>query len=171
MPRHRSIVVLTLVVVGLIAFGPLAHAQGLGRQVAARAARSAVARGTSQALRRAMLRDVRNHRLARPRALATDRTVFRYTSLRQAAVEQRHGLAPMRHMTSVGKAGRPMSGDSARRVFGLRRPAAVRETIRLRRGQRVLLNKVQGGVPGRGELVSPRGIDRSAILRVVRLRK
>jgi hypothetical protein len=80
------------------------------------------------------------------------------------------GVAPYLHMTSRGGPGRPLSSANALRRYGLPSKPEVRETIRLPRGQAVILNKVQAGRPGIGELVSPRQVEKGAIKRVVRVR-
>ncbi len=137
-----------------------------GRRLVGTAARAAV-RG--RAASSVLARDLRNHKITRARILARARMVFRYTSRGQAAREARQGIRPFNHMTSTGGPGRPMSGRTAVKTFGLRRAATARETIRLGKGTPVILNNAQGGARGRGELVSPTHIPPLRVIKVVPL--
>lgn len=145
-----------------IAIPPAAEASLLGKAVA-----HGVATRLAKVLRGDWLRD----RVTRVRPLPKGRTVFRYTTRAQARQELRQGILPGRHLTARGTPGRPLSGVLAQRRYGLPQPPAVRETLRLPKGQFVRPNKVLGGAPGVGEITSPRRIPPTAITRVIPLHK
>jgi hypothetical protein len=145
-----------------------AEAGGPGR-VLARSTAKALARRSSSRTAAALARDLRNHEMRRVIPLARPRTVFRYTSPAGAQSALKRGLPPLRHMTSRGGPGRPMSAAVAKRALGLRRLPGRRLTIRLPKGQPVIVNKVQAGGRGRGEIVSPLRVDGKRIARAVRV--
>lgn len=136
------------------------------------AARSAVGPSSShnRNLRDAYALDLKNHSTAAVRPLPHPRTVFRYTTRDRARDEAQRGIGALRHMTSVAGPGRPLGSSAAARRYGLATLPTARETIRLRPGQPVILNKVPGGSPGRGELVSPQAVAPGDIVRVVPIR-
>lgn len=155
------------IVVSLLALSAVPSYAGPGGTLARSALRSA---SRQVALRRAMVRDLWNHRISLPRRVPRPQAVFRYTSRSTAAREARTGVPAYRHMTAQAKPGRPLSGSRAARTFGLPRVPTARETIKLPAGQPVIRNKAQGGSRGVGELVSPRAIAPNRIVRVVPLR-
>lgn len=150
-----------------LCFASVAEAGGLGRATTRGAARSlkqaaakrAVHARTRNFYRREHLRDVRTP--ARP--LTRPRTVYRYAPARRAHYEQRHGIAPYRHLASRPARGRPLGSKNARIVYGLpRKPTAV-ETVRLPVRQPVKFNRVVAGGRGRGEITSPRRLVPEAV--------
>jgi len=165
---HRCLGVLMLSLV--LALAPAAHAGSLGKAVLRGATRSLSgnARRSTLApvLRTDLLRDRRT--LARP--LRQSRTVFRYTTERQMRRELRAGIPPLRHMTSRAQPGRPPTADHAARRYGLPVKPDVRETIRLRQGHAVRVNRVLAGERGRGEITSPQRVPSSSIRTTVPLR-
>lgn len=162
----KMVVYVAVVLTMLPATSNSAEAGPLGKIVGRSAARAA-ARRAAPRMARALAKDLVNHRNAPVGKLAAPRTVFRYTTRGLAAKDAAKGIAPFRHLTSRGGPGRPLSAANAAKRYGLPRRPDVRETIRLGRGQTVILNKAQAGRRGVGEAVSPRRIDRSAIKRVV----
>lgn len=129
----------------------------------------AAARGAAKHLAQLLRRDGLRDRVTRVRSLPKARTVFRYTTRERAQQELRQGIRAGRHLTARATPGRPPSGGQAQRRYGLPQPPAVRETLRLPKGQLVRPNKVLGGAPGVGELTSPRRMPPAAITRVVPL--
>jgi hypothetical protein len=121
-------------------------------------------------MKRVLRADLVRDRGAVARALVKPRTVFRYTSLAQAAWEARHGLVPRTQMTVTGGPGRPLSGQAAQRRYGLPAKPEVRETLRLDTNRAVKHNKALGGAPSYGELTSPQHTPPGAIRRIVPLR-
>lgn len=162
----KAILVVGLTVAPMSAATPEASsfAKLLGRSAVRAAAKKAMPRMT-----RALAKDLVNHRTTPVKILTAPRTVFRYATQSAARKDLASGLAPYSHMTSRGAPGRPLSAANAAKRYGLPRRPDVRETIRLDRGQTVILNKAQAGRPGVGEAVSPRRIGRDAIERVVPL--
>jgi hypothetical protein len=156
----------------MLVFGAAAplRASGPGQSLLRGAAR-AVARRAAGRVEAAWARDLRKHAARRVVRLAKPRTVFRYTTATEARSVHRSGLGPMTHMTSKGGAGRPMNGTTARRTLGLQRRPSARVTLQLPKNQPVKIGKVQGGGPGRGEMVSTRRVPPSALRRVVPIRK
>ena len=145
--------------------------RGVSRLSVSRTASRTIARPSAMRTLSTLARDRRNHDLARVMRLPASRTVSRYTTLARARGELRRGVPPMRHLTSRGGPGRPWSSATAARTLGLARKPAARLTIRVPKGQPVLLNRIPGGAPGRGELVSPKRIPPSAVNRLVVLSK
>lgn len=90
--------------------------------------------------------------LAKP--LARSRKVWRFSSRDQAAREARYGLAPGRHLTARIARGRPPAPSTAQRRYGLPSTPQVRATWQLPAGTPVRSNKVLGGAPGVGELLT-----------------
>lgn len=141
------------------------------RATAGRALSRAAASGTETRALSTLARDLRNHRTGKVVKLPAGRTVSRYTTLAEGRAELRRGIPPMRHLTSRGGPGRPLNAANAKQVLGLqRKPGAVLK-VHLPKGQPVILNRIPGGAPGRGELVSPRRIPPSAVKRLVPLGK
>ncbi len=140
--------------------------------VAAGGLAGAIERGAAKALSKRSLfrlfaRDARIHARTLVRPLEQPRTVFRFTSKSEAARSLRTGVAPDRHLTAGGGAGRPLGAAAATRRYGLPRPPEARITIRLPKGQPVQPHKVVGGARGVGTIASPRGIPAQSVRRVV----
>ncbi|HTE44524.1 MAG TPA: hypothetical protein VK636_04705 [Gemmatimonadaceae bacterium] len=137
----------------------------------------AATRGAERGMARAIERDIgrvwerdaaRDAKLvAKP--LGKGRTVFRYTTAEQAAMEARGGVQAGSHFTARGGPGRPLSANVARGRLGLDHLPEVRETIRLPAGQSVKAGKVIGGARGVGELTPTAHVPGSAIKRVLRI--
>ncbi len=155
------------VLIGVWLIAAQAEAGGLGKAAARGLSRGLFRRSTISGSRPALLRrDLVRDRAIVPRPLTRQRTVFRYTSRKQAAVEARRGIPPGRHLTSTGGPGRPLSRVTAQKRYGLPRRPQVRETIRLPKGYPVRTAKVVGGRPGVGELTSPKRLSPTAITNV-----
>jgi len=148
----------------LLVFVAMTSACGRAGASAARGARKGVARSMARVWERDAARDARL--VAKP--LASERTVFRYTTPTQAARDARDGVSAGLHMTSRGGPGRPLSGTAARERFGLAGVPTVRETIRLPKGQSVKIGKAIGGKPGVGELTPSTRVPAASIKRAVR---
>lgn len=159
MPLRKSLLIGLLLLA--IAIPPAAEASLL---------RKAVARGAAKRLATVLRGDWLGDRVTRVRPLPRSRTAFRYTTRARARQERRQGILPGRHLTAQATPGRPLSRASAQRRYGLPQPPAVRETVRLRKGQPVRLNKTRGGAPGIGELTSSTRIPPAAITKLVPLR-
>ena len=99
------------------------------------------------------------------------RTVSRFTSIKQARMEQLGGIAPKTHMTAAKvHPGRPLSRATARDRYGLfRKPNAVM-TVTIPKGQPVRRGKVVAGQGGYGEITSTRRIGPEHIKDVRRLK-
>jgi hypothetical protein len=136
-----------------------------------RAATRTTAKGVERKAGSILARDMRNHKLGNVVRLPSPRTVTRYTTVSRGRSELRRGIPAMRHMTSRGGPGRPLNSSSATRALGLARKPTARLTVRVPKGQPVILNRIPGGAPGRGELVSPRRLPPSAVKRLVKLSK
>lgn len=154
--RHRVLTALlaSCLVGSLAVVAPPAQGAGVGKALIGRLLRRDLARDAATA--------------ARP--LVQPRTVYRYTTRRQAAQEARVGLAPNTHMTANAPRGRPLSAESAQRRFGLPTRPEMRAKIRLPAGQPARHNKALGGEPGRGELTSPKPVPKSSIIGMVPLK-
>lgn len=157
-----------LMIATAMAAPPAAEGGSLARSVfrgTMKGATRAFRRGPGQILRRDLLRD----RATRVRPLARNRTVFRYTTKKQARQELRRGIRPGSHTTSRAVPGRPPGPGLAQRRYGLPRQPQVRETIHLPKGHPVRLNKALGGRPGTGEITSTKPLSPKAIRKVVPL--
>jgi len=138
--------------------------------VSKRAAQRLAAAASSRA-RSLLLRDRARDAATRVFRLPRSRTVFRYTSGKEAVREVRAGVVGKgRHFTARILPGRPLTAIHAQQRFGLARAPAARLTIRLPKGMPVRLNKTLGGSPGVGEITNTRALPPSAVRRVVRLR-
>lgn len=128
------------------------------------AAKTAVKSGdaSKSILRRDAIRD--HATPARP--LAKERHVHRYTTREEAAQELTSGIPPGRHMTGHASPGKSPNAQAAQRRYGLPSKPEVRETIRLPHGQPVKSNKVIGGAPGVGEVISTERVPPGNIVRV-----
>lgn len=169
------ILLLLVVTIGMAAGVTEVSAGLLSRAVAKAAAKRAavagIAKGTvntpPKAAGKVLRRDVIRDQRTKARALTRDRTVFRYTSKKEAQKEMRRGIAPGRHMTAKGGRGRPLSAPHAKRRYGLPKKPEVRETIHLWKGHPLRHNRALGGEPGVGELTSPKRVPPSAIEKLV----
>lgn len=133
-------------------------------------------KSTARALRRGsarriLRRDFLRDRATRVRPLIRNRTVFRYTTKKQARRELGRGIRPGSHMTSRAVPGRPPGPGLAQRRYGLPRQPQVRETIRLPKGHPTRFNKAFGGRPGTGEITSTKPLSPKAIRRVIPLQQ
>lgn len=155
MANYKAVLLLAYLVVAL-SLTPSAEAGGIGKIFG------------QSVMKRIMRTDLLRDRATIAKVLAKPRTVFRYTSQKQAAFEVKYGLQPGTHMTSTGGPGRPLSAKAAQKRFGLASPPEMRETLRLE-NQAVKHNKVLAGSPGYGELTSPQRIPSSAVRRIVSL--
>ncbi|ODT03809.1 MAG: hypothetical protein ABS52_07735 [Gemmatimonadetes bacterium SCN 70-22] len=155
----------TLLLVLIVISAPSLGAQPA--RAAARAARRAVAADLRAIFKRDLARDA----ATASRRLLAPRRVFRYTTKSRALREAKHGLPAGTHMTGTAGPGRPMSGATAARKYGLPRIPTVRELIELPRGAMVRVNKALNGWRGAGETTSRQVVKPGAIKRIVPLRK
>jgi len=168
-PRSTALMVGLLALLACNGLSNPLEAQA-GRAILRGAARRAAARQAERSLTRAVLaRDLKRDAATASRRLTTPRRVFRFTSTERARAESRSGLAAGAHMTSRARPGRPPSGLTAQRRYGLPSRPRVRETIELTRGTPVRANRALAGRPGVGELTISRRIRPSSIQRTVRL--
>jgi hypothetical protein len=155
----------------LIAFMLLSSTFGCGR-VSKSAARR-VLRGEARAAERqsasVLRRDLLRDRATASRALASERSTFRYTTKAQAKRELRGGIRQGSHLTSRAYPGRPLKAASAQARYGLPRRPEVRMTVDLPKGTEVRTNRALGGAPGVGEVTTVRRTNPSAIRKVVPL--
>lgn len=165
----RALAGLTTIVICLGSV-PALRAAGPGQSLLKGAARS-VARRAAARLEAAWARDLAKDAARRAVPLARPRTVFRYATGGEARRLQRAGLAAGTHMTSKGGPGRPMNAPTANAALGLKRTPSTRVTLRLPKGHPVKVGKVQGGAPGRGEILPAKPVPSSAVRRVLPLRK
>jgi len=130
----------------------------------------AVARAASRRLSRAQILrlDAMRHRVP-VRPLPQTRTVHRYTTRTLAQQEMRRGIPPGRHMTAMARRGRPMSGQYAKKYYGLLRKPSARETIQLPKGYPVRHSHATNAARGVRELTSPQRVPSQAIKKVVPL--
>ena len=161
------VVVMLFVTCGLVDVEARGIASAIARSAAKRAtAQEAMVLRSKQDWERIYARDLAKH--DKPaQALRQDRLVVRYTSREKVEMESREGLAPGTHMSAKAKSGRLYSANRAQRRYGIQDPVDVRETILLPKGLPVRINKVEGGEPGVGELISSDRIPPRAIQRVV----
>jgi len=98
------------------------------------------------------------------------RTVWRFTTLKQARKEQLRGIASKTHMTATKvHPGRPLAKATAKGRYGLfNKPNAVM-TVTIPKGQPVRRGKVVAGQGGYGEITSTRRIGPEHIKEVRRL--
>jgi hypothetical protein len=141
--------------------------QQAAKQAAAKAAEQQAARQV--ALRAALIRDARRDAATKVVPLSAERRVWRYTSKREAAQELKAGVPAGAHMTSKSGPGRPPSGATAQRQYGLPKAPEVRMKIRLDRNTPVKHNKALGGEPGRGEVTSTQAVGNEQIERITPL--
>lgn len=146
-----------------VAWGQLgkALARGAERNVAKSAGRS-----WFSIFRRDLFRD----RATRAEKLASNRSVFRYTTKAQARVESRAGISAGSHLTSHAGPGRP-SASLAQKRLGLPVRPTVREKVLLPKGTPVQMNKALGGKPGYGEIRLAKRMRPQSIRKVVRLQR
>jgi hypothetical protein len=97
-------------------------------------------------------KDLDRDNKTKTKSLPQDRTVYRYTTKDKAKIEAKKGVAPESHLTTKGGPGRPLSAAEAKRRYGLEKSPDVRETVELKKGDKVRSNRVIGGERGRGEL-------------------
>lgn len=164
----------TLVVASAVALGLGECWAGSGR-VVARAVSKAVSKSTvakaaklpaSRDFKAIYARDRKIHRVTPVKPSPRDRIVERYTTMKQAQHERKHGLAKNTHMTSGVHHGRPYSAEVARKRFGIAGPVDAKETIRIPKGHPTRNNKAAGGSRGVGETSSPKGLPKEAVLDV-----
>ena len=97
-------------------------------------------------------RDLERDNKTKPKPLPQDRTVYRYTTKDKAKIEAKKGIKPESHLAAKGGPGRPLSAAEAKHRYGLEKTPNVRETVELKKGDKVRSNRVIGGEKGRGEL-------------------
>jgi hypothetical protein len=99
--------------------------------------------------------------------LEKSRTVYRYTSMKQAKIEQANGISPNTHMTSreVGP-GRPLSAVTAKGRYGLPNEPQAQLKIQIPAHQPIRNAKVVGGKAGYGEITSPKSIPSKSVIQV-----
>lgn len=139
-------------------------------------ARSAVRdsqRAAAKSLKRipaALAKDAARDSRTPARTLSRSRLAFRYVDRSALQREVRRGFAKGTHFTSTAGPGRPLSPLGARLRYGLPKSPTHRESVRLRPGDRVRLNKVVGGNrAGLGEASLAARIPWSRTERVIRL--
>jgi hypothetical protein len=115
-------------------------------------------------------RDLVRDRATRAEKLASNRSVFRYTTKAQAGVESRAGIAAGSHLTSHAVPGRP-SASLAQKRLGLPLRPTVREKVLLPKGTAVQMNKALGGKPGYGEIRLARRVKPESIRKVTPLQR
>jgi hypothetical protein len=142
---------------------------GAGGKAAGRAISRRGARSVERALPRILARDAERDAASAARTLSRSRSFQRYVTGGRLRQELRSGIAPGRHMAPA-RIGRPLSGLSAQRRYGLPKAPRYRETVRLPRGFPMKLNRAIGGQPSFGEAISPRRIPLQSIQKVVPLR-
>ena len=109
-----------------------------------------------------LTRDLARDNASRATRLKMERRVYRYTTEWQAREVQRKGFPPQTHFTTSESAGRPLSGSTAKKCYGL--PYTPnRLGVTLPEGTTVRSNKVVGGAPGYGELRSDHGLSPDTI--------
>jgi hypothetical protein len=101
-------------------------------------------------------RDLKRVRNSAPKPLQKDRTVRRYTSMKDAKAARKNGISTGTHMTAKVPKGRPVSANTAQQRYGLRKKPTARMTIQIPRGHAVKKNKVIGGKAGYGEITAAR---------------
>lgn len=160
-----------LILAAATAFLPMkADGAGLGK-AAARSVRSHSLRNAHKMSPEILRRDLMRDRASKIRILRNERKVFRYTTRQRARHEVRRGIPANKHLTSRARPGRPLSAAGAEHRFGLSARPQVRETVRLRQGQAVRMNKTIGGKPGVGEITSTKSLPPTSIEKVTALHK
>jgi hypothetical protein len=143
-------------------------AEGLGESVSRAAARALARKAFRPSIRRAapkvfrrgsrpsIQRTLRLDRLrdarTKPLRLVKPRTVYRFTTVKQAHSYSRAGVPAGTHFTSAAGRGRPLSAISAQKRYGLPAKPSARVTVKLLQGTRIKTNKVIGGSSGYGEV-------------------
>ncbi len=123
----------------------------------------AAARAAERRAARILTRDLARDNASRATRLKTERRVYRYTTESQAREVQRKGFPPQTHFTTSESPGRPLSGSTAQKRYGLPYTPNRRLGVTLPEGTTVRSNKVVGGAPGYGELRSERGLSPETI--------
>lgn len=123
------------------------------------------------AVQRALAKDLATHAAVPVRPLARDIRVWRYTTLSQARVEARRGIAPNSHMTARVSPGRLPSSQMARARYGLIKAPTARMTVQLEKGFPVRRNKAVMGAPGIGEVTSNVRVPPQAVVKIQALPK
>jgi hypothetical protein len=99
-------------------------------------------------------RDAERDRRVQAKPVSKDVTVRRFVPTRkEAESEKKNGVDKGKHMTASAK-GRPPTGETARKQYGLEKTPKYVETVRIPKGAAVKSSKVIGGAPGRGEKVA-----------------
>ena len=97
-------------------------------------------------------KDMARDKKTKAKPLLKDRTVYRYTTKERAKIEAKKGIAPGSHVTAKGGPGRPLSAAEAKHRYGLKETPEVRESVELKKGDKVRSNRVIGGEKGTREL-------------------
>jgi len=145
-------------------------AQGQLGKALARGAERNLAKSAGRSWFSIFRRDLVRDRATRVEKLATNRSVFRYTTRAQARVESRAGIGAGSHLTSHSGPGRP-SASLAQRRFGLPVRPTVREKVLLPKRTPVQMNKALGGKPGYGEIRLARRIKPENVRKVITLQR
>jgi len=144
-----------------------ASASDFGR-AAVRGAERSLARGLRRNPVRLREFDAVRDRKSSLSILKSGRSVDRYTSLKKANSELKHGIAPNRHMTSFSSR-KPLTANNAAIRLGLSKKPEVVERIEIPKGTSLHFNKVVGGKPGYGEITSPARLPRTFVRRILTL--
>jgi len=150
-------------------------ARKAARRTAAKSSRKQAARKRAVVKKKKNLKERRarehsrdNKTMAKP--LEKDRTVRRYTSMKEARAIQKNGVPPRTHMTARVPKGRPISAKTAKERYGLEKIPEARVTIRVPKGHPVKLNKAMYNKKGGwGELTSPKHNPPNNVLGVKRV--
>ena len=162
--RHVALVLLLLL--GTFISPGVAWGQ-LGKALARGAERN-VAKSAGRFWFNIFRRDLFRDRVTSAEKLASNRSVFRYTTKAQARLESRAGIASGSHVTSHTGPGRP-SASLAQTRLGLPVRPTARERVLLPKGTSVQMNKAMGGKPGYGEIRLAQRMKPQSIRKVVPL--
>ena len=135
---------------------------GCGRVSPAKLEKAA-ARAVERRAARVLTRDLARDNASRATRLKMERRVYRYTTESQAREVQRKGFPPQTHFTASESRGRPLSGNTAQKRYGLPYTPNRRLGVTLPEGTPVKSNKVVGGAPGYGEIRVERRLSPAAI--------
>lgn len=135
---------------------------GCGRVSPSRIERAAT-RAAERQTARIMARDLTRDGASKATRLRANRRVFRFTTKARATAAQREGFSPGTHFTATAGAGRPLSGNAAKKRYGLPNTPDRRLSVTLPEGTLVKPNKVIGGTPGYGEIRIENWISRESV--------
>lgn len=169
--KRRNMLSVRLLVAFFICGGlllPATASASVFGKAAARGAERSLARGLRRSPVHLREFDAVRDRRSNLSILKTGRSVDRYTTLREANSELRHGIAPNRHMTSFSSR-KPLTANNATIRLGLSRKPQVVERIEIPKGTGLHFNKVLGGKPGYGEITSPARLPRTSVRRILTL--